>query len=148
MTQQGSKWFPEAVAGWSAYRGYKAYQATGDKRVGVGTGMRTYGNVWVLCQGIGWTLLFGVLGIFWAPFLVALVVTVPLIFLGIHLLGKGNRDYKALTSGAQHRMPPPIPPGAALPSTGPSTPTECTYGYDLNTGRFTKVPRIPELPRG
>jgi len=99
----------EAAMAWSAWRGYRTYQATGDTRSGVNMGLRTYGCYWMIGNGICWTLI-GAGMAFMAPgFLVLWVLSIPALVYGIYDWKRTNERYHAITSGAIHRTPPPIP---------------------------------------
>lgn len=140
MAEQ-ENWTNEAMMAWSAYRGYKTYQASGDLQASARVGLDTYGGLYFMGLG-GCLILIGLLfGIFWAPFLLIGVAGVGSIALGWRAFSHSRQQYRAITSGQVHRIPPPTP-GTELPPSG------YTYGYDLATGRFTRTPVVPELPRG
>lgn len=121
-----------AQAAWAAYRGRRVYEATGDARTAVSVGVRSYFGFGYIACGITCIVLGVLMAFFWVGFLVmGLIVGVIELAVGLRLWRRVNPQYKAITQGEVHRVPPPVP-GQELPVTSYS------YGYDVTTGQFTR----------
>lgn len=87
-------------------RGLNTYHATGDARRAVRAGTDLYAAIYFIVTGILLTVVVGFMGLFWLPFLLGLVISLPMTVGGVWLLRRVNARSRATVAPM---APPPVP---------------------------------------